>query len=102
MYFLNQIKDLGMTKFRYHYVLATLVIRFLKHNLYICLTCRIICIFSFNSQGVYELEINDFRLGGATIIGFSIVDYYNINTIKLLSDVLQSGEPLNRIGSIPV
>ena len=27
-YFLNQVKDLGMTKFNYHYILATLVLVF--------------------------------------------------------------------------
>lgn len=76
MYFLNQIKDLGMTKTRYNYILATL--------------------------GIYELDVNDFRHGGATIVGFSIVDYHNINSIKLLADTLQSSEPLNKIGNIPV
>lgn len=76
MSILNQIKDLGMTKTRYHYVLATL--------------------------GIYELDLNDFRHGGVTITGFSIVDYYSINTIKYLSDLVQSGEPLNKIANIPV
>lgn len=51
---------------------------------------------------MYELDVNDFRHGGTNIIGFSIVDYYNINSIKLLSDVLQTGEPLNKIANIPV
>jgi hypothetical protein len=56
----------------------------------------------FFSKGINELEINDFRHGGANIIGFSIVDYYNINSIKVLSEMLQSSEPLNKIPNIPV
>ena len=46
--------------------------------------------------------MNDFRHGGVTITGFSIVDYYSINTIKVLSDMVQNGEPLNKIANIPV
>ena len=41
---MHQIKDLGMTKANYQYVLLTL--------------------------GVHELELNDFVHGGAKIIGF--------------------------------
>lgn len=44
MQLLHQIKDLGMTKANYQYVLLTL--------------------------GVHELELNDFVHGGAKIIGF--------------------------------
>ena len=53
-------------------------------------------------KGVNELEINDFRHGGSNLIGFSIVDYYNVNSIKVLSEMLQTGEPLNKIPNIPV
>ena len=49
-----------------------------------------------------ELELNDFRHGGVKIIGFSIVDYYKIHTISMLSNMVQTGEPLNKIGTIPV
>jgi hypothetical protein len=51
---------------------------------------------------VYELDLNDFRHGGVNIVGFSIMDYYNINSIKMLADILQTGEPLNKIATIPV
>ena len=47
------------------------------------------------------MDINDFRHGGADIIGFSLVDYHNINTFKILSEVIQNGEPLNKLPSIP-
>lgn len=63
-------------------MISSLVIRFLK-------------------KGIYELDINDFRHGGADIIGFSLVDYHNINTFKILSEVIQNGEPLNKLPSIP-
>ena len=43
--------------------------------------------------------MNDFRHGGAHIIGFAAVDYYNVNTLRQLSEVLQTGEPLNRVAS---
>lgn len=73
--FLHQIKDLGMTKSKYFYLLASL--------------------------GINELEVNDFRHGGADIVGFSIVDYYSVNTIKKVSELVQTGEPLNRIRPVP-
>jgi hypothetical protein len=46
--------------------------------------------------------LNDFRHGGVNITGFSVVDYHDLNTIKILSDLTQSSEPLNKISNIPV
>ncbi len=49
-----------------------------------------------------ELNLDDFRYGGANITGFSIVDYYNHYTFHLLTDALQINEPINKINVIPV
>ncbi len=49
-----------------------------------------------------EMEFKDFRDQGANLTGFSIVDYYNHNTIKLLTEILQIKKPINKIGVIPV
>jgi hypothetical protein len=75
MTFLKQIKDLGMTKPRYHYVLATL--------------------------GIHELDLNEFQHGGVTITGFSTVDYHDVNTVKAIRQIINSNEPLNKIPNIP-
>lgn len=46
--------------------------------------------------------MNDFRYGGVTITGFSIIDYYSINTIKIISDLIEKDKPLNEIDLVPV
>ena len=53
-------------------------------------------------KGIYELNINDFRHGGATLFGFSFVDYHNVNSVKMVSDMLQSRDPINKLPIIPV
>ncbi len=46
--------------------------------------------------------MNDFRHGGANIFGFSMIDYHNIKSLAFVSDILQTGEPLHKIGTISV
>ncbi len=72
---LSQLKDLGMTDDRFHFVLTY--------------------------PGVNEINLNDFRYGGVVITGLSMIDYYSINTIKIVSDLIEKDKPLNRIGLIP-
>ncbi len=72
---LNQLKDLGMTDDRYHYVLTY--------------------------PGVNEINLNDFKYGGVVITGLSMIDYYSINTIKIVSDLIEKDKPLNKISLIP-
>lgn len=103
-YFLNQIKSLGMTKTRFTYILASFVSNSLSvdFKLYFFVLKFWEIFFVVAKKGIYELDVNDFRHGGANIIGFSLVDYHNINSIKLLADIFHAGEPLNKIPPISV
>lgn len=49
-----------------------------------------------------EMDFSEFKDQGSNITGFSMVDYYSHNTIKLLETILQSKQPINKIGIIPV
>lgn len=49
-----------------------------------------------------ELSLSDFVHGGVRLTGFSIVDYYNMNTIKMISEITETNNPLNKIPNIPV
>jgi hypothetical protein len=51
---------------------------------------------------MYELKLNDFIHGGVKITGFSIVDYYNWNIMKMISDLTETSNPLNKVDNIPV
>ena len=91
--FLSQLKELGKLKSKFDFVLSTLVRTQKK-------------IYPFNNviiilklKGVNEIEIND---ASNSFIGFSVVDYHNINTIKLLSEILQTNKALNKVANIPV
>lgn len=75
-YVLNQMKDLGMTDNRYIFILVY--------------------------PSINEINVNDFKYGGVTIFGFSTVDYYNLNTIKIISDLIEKDRALNEINVIPV
>jgi hypothetical protein len=46
--------------------------------------------------------LKEFIQTGIQITGSSVIDYHNIETIKLLSELLYIGEPLNNIQAIPV
>ncbi len=74
--FLNQLKDLGMTKSN--------------------------CVFVLLTMGIHELELEHFVHGGAKLIGFSIIDYHNINTLRILSETIHTDGPLNKIPILPV
>ncbi len=93
--FLKQVKEIGITDFRYHFILTYMVIYFYYKY------CLINSILKINIKSVDELNLDEFRHGGVRITAFSIIDY-NINTIKLMSDLIQDGKPLNKIVSIPV
>ena len=49
-----------------------------------------------------EFEFDEFKDQGANLTGFSIVDYYNHNTIKLLGEIFHVKKPLSKIEVIPV
>jgi hypothetical protein len=54
---------------------------------------------------MYELYLDSFVLSDSSIIGFSLIDYTNIDTLKLQNDLLNNdggGESLNKIKSIPI
>jgi hypothetical protein len=72
---LNQLKDLGMTDSRYIYVLVY--------------------------PSINEINVNEFKYGGVEIYGFSTIDYYNLNTIKIISDLIEKDKPFNEINVIP-
>jgi hypothetical protein len=74
--FLEQIKRLEMTSVRYHYILMYL--------------------------GITELKLKDFKHTKAIINGFSIVDYNNLQSLKLIADITGNLQPLNRLPTIPV
>jgi hypothetical protein len=57
--------------------------------------------FVLTYPGVNEINLNDFRYGGVVITGLSMIDYYSINTIKIVSDLIEKDKPLNKIGLIP-
>lgn len=56
----------------------------------------------FEKKGINELNLNDFIHGGLRITGFSLVDYYNINVIKMISEISETNNPINKIPNIPV
>jgi hypothetical protein len=74
--FLEHVKELGMIKIRYHYMLVTLAI--------------------------HEIDLNNFKQSGLNITGFSIVDYKNLNTIALFSNALQLNVQFNKNPTISV
>ena len=49
-----------------------------------------------------ELDLSDFIHGGVKLTVFSIIDYYNMNIIKMISDITEATNPLNKIPNIPV
>ncbi len=97
MDFLLKAKDLSMMKAKYHFILVGLVRHFgllAGKNILIGKLCVL--------QNANELELNNFDNGGANITGYSLVDYYNHNTLKLLNKVLDLKVPINKIKTIPV
>ncbi len=50
----------------------------------------------------YDLDLNGFQFSDSNIVGFSLVDYNNVNTIKLQADLFKTGEALNKLSTVPV
>ena len=56
----------------------------------------------FEIKEFYDLDLNGFQYSDSNLVGFSLIDYNNVNTIKLQADLFKTGEALNKISSIPV
>jgi hypothetical protein len=48
------------------------------------------------------LNLDDFVHGGLRITGFSLIDLYNMNTFKMISEITETTNPINKIETIPV
>ena len=48
------------------------------------------------------MNLDDFVHGGLRITGFSLIDLYNMNTFKMISEITETTNPINKIDAIPV
>ena len=56
----------------------------------------------FKLKEIHDVNLESFRYLDSNIIGFSLLDYSNVETVKLQSDILRTGDSLNKMPTIPV
>ena len=53
-------------------------------------------------QTINEIYSNQNQFTGLNLTGLSMIDYKNINTMALISDIMQINEPINQAPQISV
>ncbi len=98
--FADQIKNTGMGKPPFDYFMLTLVQTYALFNYW--KSKIVIWIKCLKLKEIHDVNLESFRYLDSNIIGFSLIDYSNVETVKLQSDILRTGDSINKMPTIPV